>query len=339
MERMKRETWLITGICGFVGRNLVRRLKQESNLQIVGLDNLSTSQREDLSSLCTLLDWEPGTPFPKCNEGEVVLRIGDITDMTAVNEVVRGADVDVIVHLAADSGIMMSLEDPISNFHVNAGGTLNLLEAGRQHGNTRFVMASTSAALGQHEPPVTENHVPRPISPYGAAKLTSEAYCQAYAGSFGMKTCALRFSNVYGPYSDRKTSAVAKFIRLLLAGEEVTIFGDGEQTRDFLFVEDLSEAILAAGRAELEGAVFHVATGEETTINALFAELTRLLEPAGIAPSFRYEPPRAGEILRNYASIEKIKDMLGWSPRQSLADGLQVTVDWFLQEKDREKAS
>lgn len=307
----------------------MRSLVQDPDLSIIGLDNLSVGNTDELSKLCTLREWTPD--MPPLAQGEVALMIGDITDPAAVAQAVDG--VDVVVHLAADSGVMTSLAAPLANFHSNVLGTLTVLDAIRSHPKTSFIMASTGAALGQQVPPVHEQQVARPISPYGAGKLAAEAYCFGYAGSYGLRTCILRFSNVYGPHSSQKTSVVAKFIRQMLAGETISIFGDGKQTRDFIYIEDLVEAIRIAVQTKQSGEVFHIANHKETTIDEVVTELTQLLSPHGIQPKVEYANSRAGEIVRNYVSIDKAKRVLGWSPRHTFAEGLEKTVAWFLAER------
>jgi UDP-glucose 4-epimerase len=170
--------------------------------------------------------------------------------------------------------------------------------------------------------------VPRPVSPYGASKLVGEAYCSAFFGSFGLNTVALRFSNVYGPYSYHKGSVVAQFFKNLIQGEPLVIYGDGQQTRDFLYVNDLVDAILLADKSDTPGEVFQIASGRETSIQALLATMQGVL--SDLTFDIRYELPRPGEILRNYASIEKARRMLGFDPKTRLDEGLRSTWQWFV---------
>ena len=310
------KTYLVTGGCGFIGVNLIPRLI-EQGARVRVLDNLSLGRREDVEPL------------------GVDLQIGDIRDRSALTAACRG--VDVVVHLAAHTRVVESLTDPQINFDVNAIGTLNVLEACRVAGIPKMIFASTGGAiLGEQTPPVHEGMVPRPISPYGASKLAGEAYCSAYAGAYGLKTVALRFSNVYGPFSYHKGSVVAQFFRNLLRGEPIVIYGDGEQTRDFLYVADLVDAILLADKAELAGEVFQIASGRETSVRALVDAMKAMLPDRTF--DIRFEPARAGEILRNYANIEKARRMLGFDPTTRLDDGLPKTWQWFITH-DRAGAS
>src|SRR5579862_8189197 len=212
---------------------------------------------------------------------------------------------------------------------IDAAGTLNVLQACRNAGIPKMIFASTGGAiLGEQEPPVHEGMVPRPISPYGASKLAGDAYCSAYTGAYGLKTAALRFSNVYGPYSYHKGSVVAQFFRNILRGEPIVVYGDGEQTRDFLYVADLVEAILLADKTEPAGEVFQIASGRETSVRNLLEAMKAMLPERRF--DIRFEPARAGEILRNYANVEKARRILGFDPKTQLSEGLRKTWQWFI---------
>ena len=220
-----------------------------------------------------------------------------------------------------------SIENPLGNFDVNARGTLVALEAARQAGVPRLVFSSSNAPLGANAYPATEDKPMAPLSPYGAGKATGEAYCSAFHGAYGMDAVAVRFSNAFGPRSARKTNVIPLFIRLILAGEPVTVYGDGSATRDFVFVTDLAQGLLKA--AETDGAggeVFQLASGVETSLRDL-VELLR--EVSGRDVTVRNEPPRPGEIERNYSLIGKARDRLGYAPQVSLAEGVRQTWEWF----------
>jgi UDP-glucose 4-epimerase len=305
---------LITGGCGFIGQNLIRRSQARGHAVRV-LDDLSTGYAEDLRGL------------------DVELMVGSILDRERLRDAAAG--VDAIVHLAAHTRVIESLQDPWKNFEINAAGTLAVLSSAAEARVKRMVFASTGGAiLGDQEPPVHEEMVPRPLSPYGASKLAGEAYCSAYAGSYDVNTVCLRFSNVYGPYSYRKGSVVAHFFKQILAGEPLVIYGDGRQTRDFLYVDDLCGAVEAAVERDLSGCeIFQVASGQETTIGEVTAEI---LGVAGRPDHpIRHEPSRKGEVQRNYARIDRAKRLLGFEPRTRLRDGLQHTWEWFQSQSDR----
>ena len=301
------KSYLVTGGCGFIGVNLVARLAGDGG-GIRVLDDLSMGNRDDIR------------PF------DVDLHVGDIRDAAALAEVCRG--IDVVVHLAAHTRVIDSVSNPELNFQINAGGTLNVLQASRLAGVKKVIFASTGGAiLGEQEPPVHEGMVPRPVSPYGAGKLAGEAYCSAYFGSFGLNTVALRFSNVYGPGSYHKGSVVAQYFKNLMKGEPLVIYGDGQQTRDFIYVDDLVDAILLADEVDTPGEVFQIASGRETSILDLLATMQQVLP--NLTFDIRHLPARAGEILRNYANIEKARRMLSFQPKTRLDDGLKRTWDWF----------
>ncbi len=301
-------TVLVTGGCGFIGSNLVRRLSARG-VRLRLLDNLSVGTRDTLP---------PGSG--------VDLIVGDIRDGAVVARAVEG--VEAVVHLAAATGVSDSVSDPASDFDANVVGTFNLLRASVAASVRRFVFASSNAAIGEHPPPVDELRVPRPISPYGAGKLAGEGYCAAFAAAYGLQTFVLRFSNVYGPGSTHKTSVVARFIREGLQKGAVTVYGDGRQTRDFLYVEDLCSAVEAALAATGSGEVFQIASGTETTVLTLVATLK-----AVAARDFDvvFAPARAGDIARNVSDISKATRLLGYRPVVPLEDGLRRTCDWFLR--------
>jgi len=282
------------------------------------LDNLSLGKREDVAPL------------------GIDLRVGDIRDMAALKDACQG--IDVVVHLAAHTRVVESISHPELNFEINAIGTMNVLRACRDAGVKKVIFASTGGAiLGEQVPPVHEGMVPRPVSPYGASKLVGEAYCSAFCGSFGLNTVALRFSNVYGPFSYHKGSVVAQFFRNLMQEEPLVIYGDGQQTRDFLYVDDLVDAVLLADKSETPGEVFQIASGRETSLKDLLAAMKRVLP--SVKFDVRYEPARAGEILRNYASIEKARRLLGYNPSKKLDDGLGDTWSWFVSQNARAASS
>lgn len=304
---------LITGGCGFVGVNLVSRLAHQG-FRVRILDNLSLGKREYVE------------PYG------VELMVGDIRDSAAVAKAVKG--VDSVIHLAAHTRVMDSISDPRLNFEVNVTGTMNLLEASRDAAVRSFIFASTGGAIvGDREPPVHEEMVPRPIAPYGASKLAGEAYCSAFHGAFGVNAVALRFSNLYGPHSHRKGSVVAQFIRQALKREPLVIYGDGSQTRDFLYVEDLADALCAcatSGSERLGGEVFQMGSGRETAISDVASIIQKeIAANFGFDVPIRHEEARRGEIRRNYADIGKAGRALGFAPKTCLSEGIAATVAWF----------
>jgi UDP-glucose 4-epimerase len=323
--------FLVTGGCGFIGVNLISHLLNEKNDHRVRvIDNLSVGKREDLSSIGEITEIgkkEIGEDGP--NRRELV--VGDIRDGELANVVCQ--KVDVAIHLAASTGIIFSIEDPMSDCRDNVLGTLNVLEGARKNGVKRFVFASSGAPLGVQKPPIHEEMVARPISPYGASKLAGEAYCAAYHGSFGLGTVALRFGNVYGPYSNHKSSVVAKFIKHILASEPLPIYGDGNQTRDFIYVDDLIQAILLSmDRPNIGGQIFQIATQKEHSVIEVAEELNELGNKyMGRKSKIVFEKERKGEIKRNYSDISKARKMLGFEPKYDLKEGLEKTFRWFME--------
>ncbi len=301
---------LVTGGAGFIGSALVRRLVA-AGVPVRVLDDLSLGQRAYLE----------GQP---CE-----LVVGSLADRDAVGAALVGCD--AVVHLAARAGIPDSVADPLGTFEANVTHTVGLLDAARLAGARRFVLASSNAVLGPHVPPADETVLPHPASPYGASKLAGEAYVTAYAETYGIAACALRFSNAYGPRSLHKKSVVAAWLRGALAGRPLMIHGDGEQTRDFVHVDDLAGALLAALEAPEErvaGVVLQVGTGRETTVNELAA--TMELAIGHVLPVQR-SPARPGDVLRNSSRVDLAAERLGWRAGIELLDGLRGTAAWFAE--------
>ncbi|MGH3012700.1 MAG: NAD-dependent epimerase/dehydratase family protein [Gaiellaceae bacterium] len=297
---------LVTGGAGFIGSALVRLLAERGE-DVRVYDNLSTGDAGLLQ----------GT-------GARLIE-GDVRDLDSLERAAGACE--VVFHLAAGTGVLPSIEDPFADFDLNARGTLAALWAARKAGASRFVFSSSNAPLGAGAYPASEEKPTAPLSPYGASKATGEAYCSAFHGAYGLDAVAVRFSNAYGPRSAHKSNVIPLFIRRLLADEELVVYGDGSQTRDFVFVTDLAAGLVAAADAEgVGGEVFQLASGVETSVNEL---VTRLGDVAGREPVVRREPARAGEVLRNYSSIEKARQRLGYTPSVPLADGLRRTFEWF----------
>jgi UDP-glucose 4-epimerase len=301
---------LLTGGCGFIGTNLVARLSKQPHIEVRIFDNESTSNRRHL----------PGF------RGEFIR--GDMRDQAAISDAAVG--MDAVIHLAADTRVMDSIADPAFNFSVNVEGGFNLLEAMRKHGVMRLVNASTGGAIiGEATPPMHEEMVPRPLSPYGAAKLMMEGYCSAYSASYGCQALSLRFSNVYGPRSFHKGSVVAAFFKEILKGEPLVVYGDGDQTRDFVFVEDLCDGILQGVTSEV-GGVVQLGSGRPVTINELIDAIKDVVAPRKVEVDYR--PYRAGEVLRTWCQIDKARVELGFNPATSLPSGLERTWAWFVSQ-------
>jgi UDP-glucose 4-epimerase len=323
-------TWLITGGCGFIGTSLINTLIKEGGHRIRIVDNLSVGSRNDLAAVADFTEIDANELTAK-SEATCQLIVGDILDDSLAIKVTK--DVDVIIHLAANTGVAPSVENPRMDCVTNIIGTLNYLEAARQNQVQRFVFASSGAPIGECTPPIHEEMVPHPVSPYGASKLAGEGYCSAYFRTYGIETVALRFGNIYGPGSGHKNSVVAKFIKQSLNGETLEIYGDGKQTRDFIYIDDLIQAIrLAATKEGVGGEVFQIATAKETTLSELVETLVPILNEAGIKNiKVHHTAPRLGDVKRNYSDTTKARQRLGWQDWTTLSTGLKQTVDWFLR--------
>lgn len=326
MEQMSRK-WLITGGCGFLGTSLIRQLRVGSRPDVRVLDNLSVGTRDDLALVSAFSEVEAKSIA--AGPSGVELLVGDIRDYESCLAACRG--VDVIVHFAANTGVAPSVEDPRADMESNVIGIFNMLEAARAGSVGRFIFASSGAPIGEVEPPINEQKPARPVSPYGASKLAGEGYCSAYFRTFGIKTVSLRFGNVYGPLSIHKNSVVAKFFKRALAGEPLEIYGDGSQTRDFIYIDDLVQALILASGTDVGGEVFQIATNRETNVNEIAAAIAEIVrERTGNEVKITHSDERLGDVKRNFSDISKARRMLGYEPRHTLHDGLRKTFDYFL---------
>jgi UDP-glucose 4-epimerase len=301
------ERVLVTGGCGFIGANLVRRIGSERGWQVRVVDDLRTGRES----------------YVPPDLAEVV--ICDVSDPAVLEPTLDG--VDAVVHLASQTGVLPSVEDPARDFEGSTQTTFRVLDACRRRGISRVVFASSGAAVGDVTPPIHENIVPRPLSPYGAGKLAGEAYVQGFAGSFGMQTAALRFSNVYGPYSLHKDNAIPNFIRRCLKGERLEVYGDGSQTRDFIHVQDLCDGVIGAVTADgIGGEIFQLGTSVETSV----VQLAQLIqEVTGADADIDFEERRAGEVYKSCVDISKAQRLLGFDPAIELREGLALTAEWY----------
>jgi len=302
---------LITGGAGFIGVHLADHLTRSGAYDVTVLDNESLGNRNHLDN------------------DQVRFLAGDVRSRSDLRAALEGQD--AVVHLAADTRVMDSIDNPAHNFENNVIGTFNLLEECRDLGVNRIVAASTGGAvIGDAPPPVHERMAAQPSSPYGASKLMLEGYLSAYSEAYGMRGCALRFSNIYGPRSYHKGSVVAHFFKRMLAGEPLVVYGDGSQARDFLYVGDLVEGIRVAIDGEAVGA-FHLGSGKPTTVN----ELLELMEDAtGRELDVQYADFRAGEVLQTWCEIDKARAGFGFDPSTPLDEGIRKTWAWFLAQSE-----
>jgi len=305
------ELYLVTGGAGFIGSHLVERLVKEGE-RVRVFDNLSTGRSENIE------------PFLK----KIHFVEGDICNLELVRDAMDG--VDYVLHQAAVPSVQRSVEDPLTTNSANVEGTLNVLMAARDAGVKRVVYASSSSVYGDTPVlPKQEGMRPTPSSPYAVSKLAGEFYCQAFHQVYGLETICLRYFNVFGPRQDPESqyaAVVPKFITALLHGRPPTIFGDGEQSRDFTYIENVVEANLLAARSEEGiGEVFNIACGERLTVNGLAAFLGEMIG-TNVAPE--HVPPRPGDVRHSLADITKVTAQLGYRKMVDVHKGLIRTVQW-----------
>lgn len=298
---------IITGGAGFIGSNLAEALAAEGN-EVVVIDNLSAGRAENLAGI------------------DARLVLGSILDRELLLRELKGAN--KIFHLAAVASVQRSVENPLQVNEINLNGTLNVLDAARHAGVRRVVFASTAAVYGTSpDLPKREDMKPDPRSPYAVTKLASEYYASVFQELYGLEAVALRFFNVFGPKQDPSSEysgVISRFISAIMRGEQPVIFGDGEQTRDFVFVKDVVSACVLASKSPPTG-VFNVARGQSTSLNQLLMMLGRI---AGREVQAKYAPARAGDIKHSLADISKA-EMIGYRPEHSVEEGLRKTVEWF----------
>jgi UDP-glucose 4-epimerase len=319
--------FLITGGCGFIGTSLIiKLLEKDSNALIRVVDNFVTGTIEDLSEVSKFKMYD-ATTIRNHKKGVGVIE-GDIRDAELMVNICQ--DIDTIVHLAANTGVGPSVEDPRLDMECNVVGTFNMLEAARLNNIKNFVFASSGAPAGEVEPPIHEELPPHPVSPYGSSKLAGEGYCSSYSKTFGIETVALRFGNVYGPRSKNKASVVAKFIKEAMNGETCMIYGDGRQTRDFIYIDDLVRAVMLGIESDVGGETFQIATGRESTVGEVAQMISDELSRRGVEMKLDNEAPRLGDVARNFSDTTKAKEILGWAPKMTLPTGIARTIEYFI---------
>lgn len=308
--------YLVTGIAGFIGSNLARTLLARGE-QVRGIDNFSTGKQENLEDMAGRLDF----------------RQADLLDLQAMRAACQG--VDYVLHQAAIASVPRSVADPLGSNSSNVDGTLNLLIAARDAKVKRVVFAASSSAYGDTPSlPKREDMASTPISPYAVSKLAGELYMQSFWRVYGLETVCLRYFNIFGPHQDPNSpysGVLARFITFMLNGRQPTIFGDGEQSRDFTFVDNAVAANLLACRAPAEqavGRVFNVATGYQVTLNQTVAVLRPI---TGYQGPVQYGPERTGDIKHSFADISLAEKHLGYRPTVNFEEGLKRTVAWYRQ--------
>ncbi len=311
---------LITGGCGFIGSNLVEYLIKKTDWTIIILDNLSSGNKEDVVEIEGF-----------SNRGKIF--VGDITNKNQVAMACKGCD--YIVNLAAQTSVINSTKNPYQDAEVNIIGLINILGEAVRYNVKKVIQASSAAVIGVQGTPINESKIPSPVSPYGASKLAGEAYCSAFVNSYGLKCVGLRFSNVYGPRSYHKGSVIPKFIKGAIMGKNLEIYGTGEQTRDFIFVDDISFGIFKAIINNTNNfELIQLGTGKETSINMLIKILLPILEQFDLPiPKLIYSAVRSGEIMKSYCDIKKAINILDFKIKIPLEIGLSKTLEWFKENK------
>ncbi|HEY3928510.1 MAG TPA: SDR family oxidoreductase [Candidatus Koribacter sp.] len=305
--------YLVTGAAGFIGRSIAKRLLDEGHA-VRGIDNFVTGKRENLEGL-----------------GALDFLEGDISDPATMQRACAG--VDSVFHEAALASVPRSVEDPVSTNDANVSGSLTVLQAARHANVKRVIYAGSSSAYGDTPTlPKREDMMPEPISPYAVSKLTGEYYMQSFCRVYGLETVVIRYFNVFGPYQDpnsQYSGVLAKFIPMMLRGEAPTIFGDGQQSRDFTFIDNVVNANLLAARApadRIAGKVFNVATGTRVTLNET-AEVLR--ELTGYKGPVHHAEERAGDVKHSLADVSLARQALGYEPTVNFREGLRRTVTWY----------
>ena len=306
------KTFLVTGGAGFIGSHIVHRLLREG-AKVRVVDNFSTGKKGRLRDV----------------DSSIELIEDDITDRRVCDRAVQG--VGYVLHQAAVPSVHRSIQDPVETNRANVIGTLNLLESCRQHGVRRLVYAASSSAYGDTQVlPKKEDMAPNPLSPYALQKFVGERYCKLYNDLYGLETVSLRYFNVFGPSQDpwsEYSAVIPKFATRLQSGQSLVVFGDGEQSRDFTYIDNVVEAnILAIKAPRTAGAVINIGCGESLTLNRLIRFLEEILQVQAVV---EYEPPRRGDVRHSLADISLARDVLGYQPKVTLVEGLRRTVEFF----------
>jgi nucleoside-diphosphate-sugar epimerase len=307
------ETFLVTGGAGFIGSHIAHRLLREgAKVRIV--DNLSTGKKERLRDVERCIEFIED----------------DLADRRVCDRAVQG--VEYVLHQAAVPSVHRSIQDPVETNRANIIGTLNLLESCREHGVRRLVYAASSSAYGDTQVlPKKEDMAPNPLSPYALQKFVGERYCKLYDDLYGLETVSLRYFNVFGPSQDpwsEYSAVIPKFATRLQSGQSLVVYGDGEQSRDFTYIDNVVEANLLAIKARrTDGAVINIGCGESLTLNRLIRFLEEILRVQAVVD---YEPPRRGDVRHSLADISLARDVLGYQPKVTVLEGLRQTVEFFV---------
>jgi UDP-N-acetylglucosamine/UDP-N-acetylgalactosamine 4-epimerase len=304
--------YLVTGGAGFIGSNMVDELVRRGH-EVTVLDDLSAGKEANLGHIRSKIDF----------------LIGTITDLAAVQSACKGAD--YVIHLAARTSVPRSVKDPLESNHVNIDGTLNVLVAARDAKVKRFVYAASSSAYGETPTqPKVETMQSQPISPYGVTKYVGELYAQVFGRNYGLENASVRYFNVFGPRQDptsQYSGVLSRFMLAVIEGQQPVIYGDGEQSRDFTFIENVVDVTLRACEASgASGQVFNGGTGARITLNEVLKQLEKI---TGKKLQAKYDPPRTGDIRDSQADISLARKVLGYNPSVNFETGLERTWQWY----------
>lgn len=320
--------WLITGVAGFIGSNLLETLLR-ANQKVVGLDNFSTGHQSNLDDVRSLVTEEQWNKF--------ILIKGDIRNIEDCNLACK--DINYVLHQAALGSVPRSIEDPLLTNEVNCNGFLKLMQAAKNSSCQKFIFASSSSVYGDHPAlPKKEGHIGSPLSPYAVSKRTNELYAQAFGAVYGTDFIGLRYFNVFGPRQDARgqySAVIPIWINSILNGKNVYLNGDGSTSRDFCYIQNVVEAnILAATNQNIDKEIMNIAVGQKISLKELFNYIKNQIHQKNVnIPTVQFEQRefRSGDVLHSLADIGKAVESIGYQPKVNVYDGLKLTIDWFLK--------
>ena len=324
---------LITGGNGFIGLKLINYIiKKNKNYHIRIIDNLSTSKIDEIKKLNFFIKFNSFKKL-KSNKRGIFFCKADILNKNVVSDALK--DIDIVVHLAANAGVAKSISDPIFDMANNILGTLNILESVQKNKIKKFIFSSSNAVIGKTNKRINEKTDKSPTNPYGVSKLSCETYINTFSELYKIPSIILRFGNVYGPGSINKTSIIPKFIKKIQKKEICFIYGDGNQTRDFIYIDDLINAIYKSIDLKLKNCeIFQISNGKQTSVKEISEIISnQFFNILKIKPIFKYSKERIGDVKKNYSSIKKANNILKWYPKVDLEDGIKKTITFFLDVK------
>ena len=321
---------LITGGLGFIGTNLINYLvKKDKIKQIIIIDNQSKSSTKYLDDICSYKYFNNIKSY-RLNKSRINVVNADVKNSTFANKITK--NIDCVIHLAAESGVDLSIKNPRKSFDININGTFNYLDACRINNVKNFIFASSGSVFGDAKPPMSEMTLKNPISTYGSSKLSIETFCETYSKVFEINTTILRFSNAYGPYSLHKKSIVANYSKNIIDGRPISINGDGKTTRDYIHVSDIVKAIYNSLKQKDSHQNFNISTGKQTSINTLLKKIINIFSKFGYKKIIiKHQKERRGDMRFNSMSSKKYLKHYKENKFINVNDGLRNTIEWFIQ--------